>query len=151
MKMVMRPRYYCDFCKKAGGNPGAIQRHESSCTANPERICRLCVGINGGTGNLEEGKAAWLNPALGSDWKAKMQALRDATKNCPACILAVLRQTGATTPAPPDEAGYGGFPEGTNWQSDLGKGDCLYGFDFKAEMHEAMEEFRARADQERYC
>ena len=35
-------RYYCDFCKKAGGSAGAMAKHEKHCTNNPNRYCRLC-------------------------------------------------------------------------------------------------------------
>jgi hypothetical protein len=38
----MRPRYYCDFCKKSGGSKHHMQRHESSCTRNPDRECLMC-------------------------------------------------------------------------------------------------------------
>jgi len=138
MKMRMRPRYYCDFCGKASGSAWAMKRHEAACTLNPARVCRMCALLELGSSHLDAGKAAFLAPALTSDWPARMAALRTATENCPCCILAVLRQTGVATPAKADEDGPGGYPEGSCWASPLTSSHCLLGFDFKAEMKEAL-------------
>ena len=37
-------RYYRDFCKKSGGSAYHMRRHESACTANPNRQCGMCDG-----------------------------------------------------------------------------------------------------------
>lgn len=42
MKTKLRPRFYCDFCRKSGGSAAAMTRHESACTANPNRVCKMC-------------------------------------------------------------------------------------------------------------
>lgn len=105
MKKLQRWRYYCDFCKKAGGSGAAMLAHESSCTLNPDRRCRLCVLTNGGCAStMEELMAPLPDP---TEWHAKwseelqrelvekteaaMPALRELAQNCPACIMAALR------------------------------------------------------------
>lgn len=42
MRQAKRWRYYCDFCKKSGGRKDIIVKHERGCTARPDRICGLC-------------------------------------------------------------------------------------------------------------
>lgn len=105
MRKLQRWRYYCDFCKKAGGSGVAMLRHESSCTLNPGRECRLCVITNGGCVSTmdelmaplpdpTEWHAAWtqeLHAELQEKTQAAMPALRELTQNCPACIMAALR------------------------------------------------------------
>ena len=142
MKTRMRPRYYCDHCGKGSGSPSAMRRHESSCTLNPARVCRMCTLIGDGSGFLGVGKAAFLVPEIAADWRARMKALRDAVENCPCCILAVLRQTGAVTPVP-DEEGTP-FPPEMYWASEVNQDHTLLGFDFKAEMAERLREHNER-------
>ena len=79
MRMAMRPRYYCDHCKKVSGSPSAIRRHESGCTANPGRVCAMHEKVTGGevAPTRDELLAAFMNPDLGQDWKARMKALRE--------------------------------------------------------------------------
>jgi hypothetical protein len=48
MKAVKRWRYYCDFCKKANNSAFHMKNHESSCTLNPARVCKLCQKIGDG-------------------------------------------------------------------------------------------------------
>lgn len=107
MKQVKRWRYYCEFCKKAGGVARHIEKHEKRCTANPNRECGVCP-------LMEESQTpmADLQAALIVGYKE----LREAANNCPACILAALRQA-------PD----GNF----NLESQQ---DGRFDFDFKSEM-----------------
>lgn len=44
MRIVKRNVYYCDFCKKRGLR--SLKVHEKHCTANPDRVCRLCDNIS---------------------------------------------------------------------------------------------------------
>jgi hypothetical protein len=107
----------------------AMQTHELHCTLNPARDCRVC-GLMGGSVKVGAEKMAelvailppyveydcdgWGNPSpkYSAFCKALPEAipvLRAATDNCPACIMAALRQ--AKIPVP-----------------------MVDGFDFKAEM-----------------
>lgn len=88
MLMKMRPRYYCEHCKKGSGSPSAMKRHESGCTANPGRVCRMCAML------ADEGGP---DPAPQRDELIKImdeqgfKAMCDAANGCPACILSALR------------------------------------------------------------
>ena len=35
-------RYYCDHCNKGGCSKPAMRLHESICTLNTARVCRMC-------------------------------------------------------------------------------------------------------------
>lgn len=119
MKAVKRWRYYCDFCKKAGQSGFHMKNHESSCTMNPQRQCKLCAHLNGGNGTpLPEMLALLPDPAqfidrvpsgdfydsyddderLRAAVHASLPALRELTEDCPVCILAALRQRGIPVP-----------------------------------------------------
>ena len=84
----MRPRYYCDHCNKGNGSPSAMKRHESGCTNNPNRVCRMCA-ILADEGGPEHG--------LNRDELVKImdadgfKAMCAAANDCPACILSALR------------------------------------------------------------
>ena len=112
MRKVMRWRYYCDFCKKSGGN--SLATHEVSCTLNPNRVCRMHKYVDGCQRPIAELIA--LLPRIeevGDGWyeipKENMERLRDGADGCPVCMMAALRQSG--------------LPAG-----------CATSFDFKAEM-----------------
>jgi len=104
-------RYYCEFCKKANCSAPSISRHEKSCTLNPNRICRMCLICD-----LEQSKMSDLmkilpKPVIIDDnlgfqtivnikeIEEGMEKLREVTENCPACILATIRQIGIPVPA----------------------------------------------------
>lgn len=88
MRTVMRPRYYCDHCKKASGSPSFMRRHESGCTNNPSRTCRMCV-LFADAGGPEPAppRAALIGTMDAEGFKAMCAAAND----CPACILSALR------------------------------------------------------------
>lgn len=125
MKAVKRWRYYCDHCKKVSGLRTAMEKHEKGCTLNPARECGICTFINGGmqvsTAELlallpdpkafvrhqvedfghEVGVVEWdemNNSALREAVHAVLPKLRELTDDCPACILAALRQKGIPVP-----------------------------------------------------
>lgn len=83
MRTAMRPRYYCDHCRKGNGSPSAMRRHESGCTKNPNRVCQMCdqYGQNSSPAEL----VAILD-------ERGFSALLEATDGCPACVLSALRQ-----------------------------------------------------------
>lgn len=124
-------RYYCDFCKKAGCHGGHMKNHEARCTNNPNRICGMCVALEHKQPPLSDliailpnssaltdtrtDEEAWnlvLSP-LDKALKAALPLLRARAGNCPACILAALRQAKISLP--------------------------LEGFDFSAECKQAFE------------
>jgi len=114
MRKVKRWRYYCDFCKKAGGSGRHIARHEKWCTMNPDRICGVCGMLEVNQKPISELLAVIPNSKdyeieseygdrifigkLPVDVEKAMPALRELTENCPACIMAALRQ--AKIPVP---------------------------------------------------
>lgn len=129
MRAVKRWRYYCDFCKKVSGLRSAMEKHEKGCTLNPKRDCGICGFLNTGGAALADLMALLPDPAkfkrmeswdageeFGGSGEYEVtddQALRDATHavlpklreltdNCPACILAALRQKGIPVPVVTD-------------------------------------------------
>jgi hypothetical protein len=129
MRIVMRPRYYCDHCKKASGSPSAMRRHESGCTANPQRVCGMCKLLHD---QFEEEAAPprdELRRVLDSQG---FKAMCEAANNCPACILSVIR----TLNFMDDEQGpmVGGPADGREtWSFRTAKE--LWWADFRSDQH----------------
>ena len=115
MKTKKVNRYWCDYCNKAGLSKSAMERHEKHCTLNPERSCRVCDLVQGGSHGLPVSALVALLPdsrpyhtaapfddnehrALVAALEIAMPALREAVAGCPACIMAALRQ--AKIPVP---------------------------------------------------
>lgn len=103
MKVKKVNRYYCDFCKKAGCSAAHMKRHEERCTANPNRICGMCVL----TGRVQvkiadvistlpaEPKGDFVFSKAQKEWEERViQLIDDAVDDCPVCKFAVLRQAG---------------------------------------------------------
>lgn len=110
MRKIMRPRYYCEFCNKAGGSGGHIRRHEERCTLNPSRVCGMCNVLG-----QKQPELSLLLAILPSKDEQRMEEegglvhfknvpeevikkLREAAGGCPACMLAALRQRGLPVP-----------------------------------------------------
>lgn len=93
MKRKQVWRYYCDYCKKSSGSGSAMDIHEKHCTMNPGRDCRMCAAAERAYGDPSQHPTPELVAALGDGGKAGMAALRDLASNCPACILAAIRQS----------------------------------------------------------
>lgn len=138
MKTKTVKRYWCDHCKKAGLQAHAMAKHEKHCTLNPSRNCRVC-GLLGGSTHVGAERMAELVAILpknveweGDDYgnpslryfsfcdalRAATPALREATDNCPACIMAAIRQAGIPVP--------------------------LVEFDFKSEMQNIFDDINAQ-------
>lgn len=84
MRSVLRMRHYCDFCKKSTGTKNSMEKHESGCTNNPNRKCRMCT-----FGQLvQQPMDALVREYVEKGWKA----LHALTEGCPACIFAAVRQ-----------------------------------------------------------
>ncbi len=127
-------RYYCDYCKKAGCSGGHLKHHEERCTMNPNRQCGMCRFLDQTQSNLDEAMNILPDPekyykedAFGTGGYENldkaveeiMQTLRDFVGNCPACILAALRQKKIPVP-------------------------LVLSFDFSKECKEAWAEFNER-------
>jgi hypothetical protein len=137
MKVKLRHKYYCDFCKVTKGQKYAMEKHEASCTKNPNRICKGSCTWNGGQKKMAD-LLAVIGPVR--DYQREQASLsggvfytfesdpinemlprlRYAATDCPFCIMAALRQAGIPVPEATD-------------------------FDYKkevAELHESMNESR---------
>lgn len=102
MKTKKVNRYYCDFCKKSGCSGGHMKKHEIHCTMNPNRACRVCLLLGVHQQPMSELLATLPKPASYNfdpleafeGVTLAMPLLRRKANNCPACILATLRQSG---------------------------------------------------------
>jgi len=83
-------KYCCDFCGKRGLSCGHMRQHELSCTANPNRHCRMHKHFSQTQPPMAE-MLVVLAPSLPDRGIAQ---LRKLTANCPMCILAAIRQSG---------------------------------------------------------
>lgn len=100
-------RYYCDFCKKANCSGASIKNHEERCTMNPNRVCGMCKMLDNEQPSMPalldslpdlaslmrtyEGEGCGYQYIIELD-RAAVQRLRDVADNCPACMMAALRQ-----------------------------------------------------------
>ena len=112
MKVKKVNRYYCEFCKKSGCSVFHIRRHEERCTMNPNRKCGMCATMAEEQPNMEDLLAilpdpaqSWIEDEFGKSYRPPpslneaIDKLRGVANNCPACILAALRQKGIPVPA----------------------------------------------------
>lgn len=103
MRKALRWRYYCEFCKKSGNSASHMAHHEAHCTGNPKRICGYCKEAGRDQDPMSVMIAVLTSKA--PDYDAGLELLRDLTENCPACILAAIRQSGVQK-ADDEEGGY---------------------------------------------
>lgn len=118
MKVIKKNVYYCDHCDKKGLVALHIRKHEARCTNNPNRYCGVCESIGQLKFIVERFKIRFTladnpllpinphediyDPSLNYDEKLvtwvrepiTLQEIRKSVDDCPACLLAVLRQTG---------------------------------------------------------
>jgi len=106
MKTIKKNVYYCDYCGKHNLSASNISKHEKHCTANPERVCRLCEGREikpfiealkkrfkiiespiDDLPNIIKFKIKWIGK------KIILDEILNYTEACPNCTLAILRQT----------------------------------------------------------
>ena len=109
-------RYWCDFCNKAGLSARHMRSHEMHCTLNPERECRVCklVHESRDTDFVKKsvaelcailpdpteylhtfGESELVNSShkkLCNELALMLPVLKEAAGNCPACMMAALRQ-----------------------------------------------------------
>ena len=120
--------YYCEFCKKKGLSAGHISKHEKHCTANPKRVCGVCGSIGLPENGIKLVKATQVMLVLrrkkediGVNFKDlekfKLRIKKIAEDiNCPACVLACLRQAGLR-----QDAGYDYIEEMKKYWDDKEK------------------------------
>lgn len=104
MKVKKVNRYYCDYCAKSRGTKHSMEVHEKHCTMNPDRRCRMCGGNNvskllslmpdPNSFYVQDIDFEVMQIRCQTDTQAGLQKVLEATDNCPACTLAVLRQSG---------------------------------------------------------
>lgn len=86
-------RYFCDHCNKSMGSSFHMRSHEKHCTMNPERQCRMCQRMEEVSKDIETLIAIVDKPIAGfHESTERGKELLDATKGCPACALAAIRQ-----------------------------------------------------------
>lgn len=101
MKKQLRWRYYCDHCRKAGGQAKAMEKHEAVCTMNPARVCGMCKFADLEQVPLADLQAAWL--------RLTFAEVSEMASGCPACLLALLRQDKEPPPDFDDQAAYSDY------------------------------------------
>ena len=99
----MKHVYYCEHCGRHRLTPNSILKHELTCTANPDRVCKVC-GLISMANLLDKYKDCFVivedvdvqgYHTETSHWKGEpltLKDLRDDTEACPICVLAVIRQ-----------------------------------------------------------
>lgn len=88
MKITTVKKYTCDFCKKSKYTPQSMKLHEKHCTLNPARECRMCYFAFGS----ETSPMSELLNIYGDGSDENLNRLRKHIDDCPACILATIRQ-----------------------------------------------------------
>ncbi len=95
-------RHYCDYCSKGMFKAPEMLAHETICFSNPKRSCYLCE--NAGEPLVQVADLLKLHPLpFHSDVNDRemdtrsatpefVAALRKLVNDCPACMLAVLKQ-----------------------------------------------------------
>jgi len=128
VKTKIKTVYYCEYCGRHRLTSYSIKEHEKHCTLNPHRICGMCdcsdltpvlekyrdrFRISGIEEKLEPSPHCVPVPDLGVRifwvWTKGEVTIKDIeadTGGCPACTLAVLRQTGIDEWPSPIEFDY---------------------------------------------
>lgn len=128
MRQLKRWRYYCDFCRKAGGSKRHMETHETHCTLNPNRLCRVHSVI------MFDQECQPTTAELLDAFKVGFGKLKEVAHNCPACILSAMRQTPCDKfPELLNDNGYRKVPKEDDWSE----------WDYKAEMGSLMKEFHS--------
>jgi hypothetical protein len=96
MKTVKKNVFYCSFCSKHGLSRAAMEKHERHCTLNSMRTCRWKSAAWDGEDHPIIDLSALIGEvqALTPLTEESLSWLRVQVNGCPACMLAVLRQSG---------------------------------------------------------
>jgi len=111
VKTKIKPVYYCEYCGRHRLTSYSIKKHEKHCTLNPHRVCGMCDRSDL-TPLLEkyryrfkiEEEEGELGTTLNWIWThgvVTIEDIQDDVEGCPACTLAILRQTGMDKPPSP--------------------------------------------------
>ena len=101
MRQKLVKRYYCDHCSKGGLKKPSMRMHEQGCTRNPNRVCYLCDQSHDYKALCAEAKALSssrddhepMPDARNINGAKEISQLSHMVDGCPACLLAVLRQS----------------------------------------------------------
>jgi hypothetical protein len=101
MKTRQVKQYICDFCGKKGLAAGHMKAHEKHCTMNPDRACRMCecaINVREAVAKAQarEDLPKWDGQSEPPDVSPEFEKfIEDEADTCPACALAIVRQSGA--------------------------------------------------------
>ena len=132
MRKARRWRYYCEHCKRSGASGYHIQKHETGCTLNPNRVCRMCQ-----LAKITQQPMAALIEALRD---GGLPAIRELAGGCPACILAAIRL---------DRIGRGVVIKNLDGEAAAEEWNRYSDFDFKPESKKWMDDAHSVEDQYR--
>lgn len=108
MKIKKVNQYACDFCGKKKYSASAMTKHEKHCTMNPNRECRFCIIDQGASTNNIPSLVARLPKDVivvseeffpiekvnnEVEILAEFEKIKKEVNECPACLLAVIRQS----------------------------------------------------------
>ena len=98
MKVIEKPVYYCDHCKKHRLTKNSMQLHESKCLYNPDRECRAvyCAGVRIAPEHFEYVRENMTSDMSGDFYGIDLEHIEklreDMLEGCPVCTVAVLCQ-----------------------------------------------------------
>lgn len=90
MKIRKVYRYYCDHCKKSGGQRAAMVKHERGCVRNPDRQCGFCAVAQQKGGDVNRRLLKTLVVVL---QECGLERLKKEACHCPACVFAAIVQS----------------------------------------------------------
>jgi len=109
MKCKTVTQYKCDYCGKKKYSKSAMIKHEKHCTMNPQRECRFCIKSQGDScNNISELVARIPKDIIVQcmdnefqfeelsnvkEIEAEFNKIKEEINGCPACLLAVIRQS----------------------------------------------------------
>lgn len=143
MKTRTVTQYICEHCGKRGLSSGHMKKHELRCTKNRHRVCGVCKMLEHEQPNMGDLLALLPEPkdhmsygewhsgledgdCISSAVEVCLPELRKAAGDCPACIMAALRQKGIPVP-------------------------CAIGFDFTKEMQAIWTDINDAREAEEYA
>jgi hypothetical protein len=130
MKTRIVKRHNCEHCGKGGFHRPAMERHEAGCTANPNRVCKMCLmrarwdedaPMQKPTAEISALIDSFEPDYMGDNNLTAEMAIRDFVGDCPACLLAGSRQSKNGLPFD-----FKWKDESKNWLHEYGNHDATY-------------------------